>query len=149
MLLTHQQEDLIPAVIPSSSAVSLRMSRHPRRDTRPEIALRQALHRLGYRYRVQYRVPGRARRTIDIAFARQKVAVFVDGCFWHGCGLHRGVPASNSSWWRSKLSANANRDAETDAHLRAIGWRVLRVWEHEDVAEAVARIRQELLSSAY
>lgn len=130
--------------IPSSASVSARMSRHPRRDTGPELAVRRALHAVGYRYRVQFPVPGRSRRTIDIAFTKLRVAVFVDGCFWHGCAQHRTVPVSNSPWWRNKLLANVARDLETGEHLRRIGWRVLRVWEHESVSEALERIQEEL-----
>lgn len=86
----------------SSAAVSARMSRHPRRDTGPELVLRRALHAAGLRYRVGYPVPGLPRRTIDIAFTRAKVAVFVDGCFWHGCEQHRTVPTANGAWWAEK-----------------------------------------------
>jgi DNA mismatch endonuclease (patch repair protein) len=82
-------------MVPSSVQVSERMSKHPRRDTGPELELRRLLHTAGLRYRVQYPVPGWKRRTIDIAFTRRKVAVFINGCFWHGCTKHRGVPASN------------------------------------------------------
>jgi DNA mismatch endonuclease (patch repair protein) len=102
--------------------------------------LRRALHAHGFRYRVQYPVPGARRRTIDIAFTRQRIAIFVDGCFWHGCTEHRGVPASNETWWRNKLANNTKRDADTDARLRGHGWQVIRVWEHEPVEQALARI---------
>lgn len=115
----------------SSPGVSARMSRAPRRDTAPELALRQVLHAAGLRYRVAYPVPGRSRRTIDIAFTKRKVAVFVDGCFWHGCPEHGTEPASNSEWWRTKLAANQARDLDTTRHLVADGWVVLRFWEHE------------------
>jgi len=120
------------------------MSRHPRRDTRPELALRRALHASGHRYRVQLPVPDRPRRTIDIAFTRRKLAVFVDGCFWHGCVEHRGVPISNREWWRDKLAKNLTRDADTDNHLRGLGWSVIRVWEHETVQEALCRVEGAL-----
>lgn len=114
------------------------MSRHPRRDTGPELALRSLLHASGLRFRVAYPVPGMPRRSIDIAFTRPKVAVFVDGCFWHGCPVHRGVPRANHDWWAAKLAANRARDAETTEHLAALGWRVLRVWEHEPADQALA-----------
>ncbi|WP_350339734.1 very short patch repair endonuclease [Actinotalea lenta] len=107
---------------PSSAAVSARLSRHPRRDTGPELALRSRLHAAGHRYRVGYPVPGMPHRTIDIAFTRAKVAVFVDGCFWHGCPVHRGIPEANRAWWMKKLAANRRRDAETTAHLESLGW---------------------------
>ncbi len=117
------------------------MSRHPRNDTTPELALRRALHAGGMRFRVQLPVPGIPRRTIDLAFPRQKVAVFVDGCFWHGCQQHRSVPASNSNWWAEKLRMIRERDVQTAEWLRSCSWVVLRVWEHETIDDAVARIQ--------
>jgi DNA mismatch endonuclease (patch repair protein) len=108
----------------SSPLVSAQMSRHPRRDSGPELALRRALHSAGFRFRVQYPVPGMPRRTIDVAFTRRRLAVFVDGCFWHGCREHRGIPSVNTEWWRKKLAGNAARDLETDSHLRSLGWNV-------------------------
>ncbi len=131
-------------MVPSSAQVSERMSKHPRRDTGPELKLRRLLHAAGLRYRVHYPVPGWERRTIDIAFTRQKVAVFIDGCFWHGCSQHRNVPASNSDWWQEKLIKNATRDTETDAHLRRLGWRVIRLWEHDSAPEGFERVRQTI-----
>ncbi|UNX55081.1 very short patch repair endonuclease [Georgenia sp. TF02-10] len=116
------------------------MSVARRRDTAPEVALRRVLHRAGLRYRVTYPVPGNRRRTIDIAFPRARVAVFVDGCFWHGCPEHGTRPAANRSWWQAKLTANRDRDADTTALLVAQGWTVLRFWEHEDMAQAATRI---------
>lgn len=113
------------------------MSRHPRRDTGPELALRSLLHAAGYRYRVAYPVPGLPRRSIDIAFTRAKVAVFVDGCFWHGCSEHRQVPASNREWWAAKLEKNRARDEATTAHLEHLGWTVLRFWEHTEPSRAL------------
>jgi DNA mismatch endonuclease (patch repair protein) len=129
---------------PSSEGISIRMSRHPRRDTGPEMLLRRALHAAGYRFRVQYPVPGMRRRTIDVAFTRRRVAIFVDGCFWHGCTEHRSVPASNEAWWQEKLAKNAARDAETNDHLSREGWRVVRVWEHEAIPTALSRICVEV-----
>ncbi|MVA74478.1 DNA mismatch endonuclease Vsr [Auraticoccus sp. F435] len=124
------------------------MSRAPRRDTAAEVALRRELHRRGRRFRVVLRVPGNNRRTIDIAFTRQRVAVFVDGCFWHGCPEHGTSPTSNGDWWQQKLQANRARDADTDALLLAQGWTSLRVWEHEppdvaaDLVEAALELRR-------
>ena len=92
------------------------MSVAPRRDTAPELALRRALHAAGYRYRVVHPVPGNRRRSIDIAFTRAGVAVFVDGCFWHGCPEHGTRPRANSDWWSTKLAANHARDEDTDGH---------------------------------
>lgn len=133
---------------PSSPSVSARMSRQARRDTAPEVAVRKLLHASGYRYRLNERVPHMSRRTIDIAFTRSKVAVFLDGCFWHGCPDHATQPKANAEWWRQKLDKNMARDAETTAHLVAEGWTVLRFWEHQSpaqvadvVADAVDRER--------
>ncbi|WP_330452347.1 MULTISPECIES: very short patch repair endonuclease [unclassified Streptomyces] len=128
---------------PSSPAVSARMSRQASRDTAPEVAVRKLLHASGYRYRLNERVPHMSRRTIDIAFTRAKVAVFLDGCFWHGCPEHATQPKSNAEWWRQKLDRNMARDAETTAHLVAEGWTVLRFWEHQapvQVADTVAEV---------
>lgn len=116
------------------------MSAARRRDTAPELALRRELHARGLRYRVTYPVPGQRRRTIDVAFTRIKVAIFVDGCFWHGCPDHGTKPRSNSTWWTSKLAANRARDEDTDQTLSDMGWTVVRVWEHEPVADAASRI---------
>lgn len=126
--------------LPSSLGVSARMSRHPRRDTGPELALRQLLHAAGFRYRVQYPVPGMPRRSIDVAFTRARVAVFVDGCFWHGCPEHGQTPKANNVWWLAKLRKNRERDAGTDACLEAQGWLVLRFWEHTPPPEAREQI---------
>lgn len=120
------------------------MSVAARRDTAPEVALRRALHAQGRRFRVVYPVPGNRRRTIDIAFTRAKVAVFVDGCFWHGCPEHGTQPRANSDWWTTKLAANRARDVDTDRLLHEAGWRVIRIWEHETVATAVERVRAAL-----
>nr|WP_026178099.1 very short patch repair endonuclease [Streptomyces hokutonensis] len=122
---------------PSSPAVSARMSRQASKDTAAELAVRRLLHAAGLRYRVEYPVPGIARRRIDVAFTSVKVAVLIDGCFWHGCPEHATQPKSNADWWRQKLDRNMARDAETTEHLIAAGWEVLRFWEHE-TAEGVA-----------
>jgi DNA mismatch endonuclease (patch repair protein) len=116
------------------------MSAAKRRDTAAEMALRRELHARGLRYRVAYPVPGQRRRTIDIAFTRKKVAVFVDGCFWHGCPKHGSRPRSNSAWWRTKLAANEARDADTNRILEHAGWVVVRIWEHEPANEAADQI---------
>jgi DNA mismatch endonuclease, patch repair protein len=128
----------------SGEEVSRRMSRLKRRDNEVELALRRALHAAGLRYRVTYPVPGLARRTIDIAFTRAKVAVFVDGCFWHGCPEHGTSPRANSAWWRAKIDANRARDLDTTLHLGEAGWSVVRVWEHEAPAAALERILPRL-----
>lgn len=129
----------------SSAAISRRMSTAKRRDTAAELALRRELHASGLRYRVAYPVPGQRRRTIDIAFTRHKVAVFVDGCFWHGCPEHGTSPTSNSDWWSTKLAANRARDQDTDRLLHELGWVVVRVWEHELAKQAAGRVSAALL----
>lgn len=124
-------------VLPATSA---RMSRQATRDTEPELLLRRELHRLGLRYRVDHALPGMPRRRADILFTRAKVAVFVDGCFWHACPEHKTAPANNAAWWSAKLARNVARDRETDEHLSSLGWTVLRVWEHENVIQAATDI---------
>lgn len=111
----------------------------PRRDTPCELALRSAVHRLGLRYRVDWPLPG-TRRRADLAFVRARVAVFVDGCFWHGCPQHATQPKANAAWWRDKLAANVARDRDTDIALRKAGWLVLRFWEHADMERAARMI---------
>jgi DNA mismatch endonuclease (patch repair protein) len=110
-----------------------------RRDTAPEVAIRRILHAHGCRYRVDYRIP-ETRRRADIAFTRRRVAVFVDGCFWHSCPIHGSIPKQNTTWWEWKLRANSLRDRDTDRLLRDAGWSVIRVWEHEDPQQAAERI---------
>lgn len=110
--------------------LSAKMSVLARRDTKPEVLLRSALHRRGLRYRVQIKVPGNNRRTIDIAFTRVRLAVYVDGCFWHGCPDHHVRPKTNSDWWAWKIERNQARDRDTDRELLSQDWGVLRLWEH-------------------
>lgn len=128
----------------SSTDVSSRMSRLRRRDNARELGLRKALHAQGLRFRVTYPVPGLRRRTIDVAFTHWRLAVFLDGCFWHGCPEHGTSPRSNAAWWAEKIRANQARDRDTDQHLASLGWQVLRVWEHEEIAQASERIREAL-----
>jgi DNA mismatch endonuclease (patch repair protein) len=118
------------------------MQSNKSRDTKPELALRRAVHALGLRYRVSTRPLPRVRRTADLVFTKAKVAVFMDGCFWHGCPEHHTKSATNAAYWADKVQRNRERDAETDRLLREAGWTVIRVWEHEDPAEAAARIAQ-------
>lgn len=112
------------------------------RDSAAELAVRHVLHRLGMRYRVHARPIPETRRRADIVFSRRKVAVYVDGCFWHGCPKHGTWPKANAEWWRNKIETNQRRDADTDAVLRARGWTVLRFWEHVDPATAAARVAE-------
>lgn len=102
------------------------------RDTRPEMAVRRAVHRRGLRYRVSARpLPG-LRRTADLVFPRARVAVFVDGCWWHGCAEHHRPATRNAVFWEEKIQGNRERDADTDRRLAEAGWTVVRVWEHHD-----------------
>jgi len=121
---------------PSSAAVTSRMQRQRRRDTVPEMALRKAVHARGLRYRVDSPLPGMPRRRADLLLTRARIAIFVDGCFWHGCPDHASASVSNAEWWAAKLLKNQGRDASTDEHLRGLGWAVLRFWEHEDMGAA-------------
>jgi DNA mismatch endonuclease (patch repair protein) len=114
------------------------------RDTRPERELRSELHRLGLRFRVHRAVVPGVRREADVVFAAARLAVFVDGCFWHGCPDHGTMAKANAAFWREKIETNRQRDADTDARLRASGWRVLRVWEHEDARAAARRVARAL-----
>jgi DNA mismatch endonuclease (patch repair protein) len=118
------------------------MRANRRTNTKPELALRRALHSRGYRYRADHRLDldGGARVRPDIAFTARKVAVFVDGCFWHGCPEHGSRPARNVWYWEPKLRRNAERDLAANAALAAAGWAVVRVWEHEPVEAAVASV---------
>lgn len=120
------------AMTSSSKEASRRMKKVRRTGTSAEMELRRALHARGLRYRVDAPVLSDKRRRVDIAFISARVAVFVDGCFWHGCPEHATWPASNADFWRQKIEANQRRDRDTDARLREAGWQVLRVWEHED-----------------
>lgn len=111
------------------------------RDTQPELAIRRAVHALGLRYRVDRApLPG-VRRRADLVFSRAKVAVFVDGCFWHGCPEHHTISKTNAEFWAEKVKRNRERDAETDRLLRGAGWTVVRTWEHEPVEEVAERVR--------
>jgi DNA mismatch endonuclease (patch repair protein) len=114
------------------------------RDTVPELRLRSALHALGYRYRVSARPLPELARTADLVFRRCRIAVFVDGCYWHGCPKHYGEPATNAEYWRGKIGRNRERDADTNFRLRAAGWRPVRVWEHEPLPVAVSRVVEAL-----
>ncbi|WP_446692670.1 very short patch repair endonuclease [Saccharothrix mutabilis] len=132
--------------LPTTSDVSARMSRQRSRDTGIEVALRRELHRLGLRYRVHRRPVRAVRREADVVFGPAKVAVFVDGCFWHGCPDHGTWPKRNSDFWRTKIESNQARDVNTDKVLAEAGWLSIRVWEHEDPATAAAKIHATIQS---
>lgn len=110
----------------------------------PEVRVRSAVHRLGLRFRKDYRIRVGGPRGIrtDLAFPRLRVAVFVDGCFWHGCPEHGRIPSTNRSYWNDKLLGNVERDARNRLTLEEAGWAVVRVWEHDDVDAAAAAIHQ-------
>lgn len=123
-------------MIPSSPAVSERMSRTKNRDTAAEMAIRRELHCRGLRYRVNAQIDGLGRSRPDIVFTKHKLAVFVDGCFWHRCPEHATPPQANAAWWKEKLDRNVERDRATNERLEELGWTVLRIWEHTRPHEA-------------
>lgn len=110
------------------------------RDTTPELKLRRALHARGLRYRVNSRPEPDLRTKADVVFSRARVAIYVDGCFWHACPEHGNLPKANREWWRQKLATNVQRDRVTEKALSERGWRVVRVWEHELPESAASRI---------
>ena len=118
------------------------MQGNRQRDTKPELAVRRAAFALGLRYRVGRRPLPERRRTADLVFSRVKVAVFVDGCFWHGCAAHGSRPTKHVEYWQSKLATNRARDVDTDDFLRAAGWIPLRFWAHDDAKLVAAQIAQ-------
>jgi DNA (cytosine-5)-methyltransferase 1 len=132
----------IPAA--SSELIRVRMTNTKRRDTKPELALRSALHAMGLRFSVDRPIPG-TRCRADIVFPTGRVAIYVDGCFWHSCPQHGTVPKQNRQWWVDKLAANRRRDDDTDAGLQADGWTVLRFWEHDDPLAAARQVRDAVL----
>jgi DNA mismatch endonuclease (patch repair protein) len=117
------------------------MRANPGRDTKPELKLRSALHRRGLRFRKNLRIDLGSRRRVrpDIAFTKLKLAVFVDGCFWHGCEQHRSIPVSNRSFWRAKIEGTRLRDQQQVQWLEDAGWTAIRIWEH-DVPEPAEQI---------
>ncbi|KXF56196.1 very short patch repair endonuclease [Rhodococcus sp. SC4] len=131
----------MPATDPATSA---RMRAQRRRDTAPELALRRELHRRGVRYYVDRAPVKGVRRRADLVFPRRKVAVYVDGCFWHSCPQHATFPKNNAQWWAEKLAGNVTRDRDTDARLTDAGWTVVRIWEHENPVVAADRVQEAL-----
>lgn len=129
--------------LPTSALRRQMMSRIKGRDTGPELSLRSKVWALGLRYRLQYRI---SQTRPDMVFIGAKLAVFVDGCFWHGCPLHSTIPKNNREFWEQKLKRNRERDVENTQLLETEGWQVLRLWEHEieasptDCAQRIAAI---------
>ena len=126
----------------SSPAVRKSMLGNKRRDTQIELSVRRLLHARGLRYWVDF-APLDKRRRADIVFTRQRVAVFIDGCFWHGCPLHYIQPKTNAHYWWPKIETNIARDLENTRRLGDAGWTVIRFWEHEDpdeVADSIAEL---------
>lgn len=133
--------------VPVSPGRRRNMQANRRRDTGPELAIRRALHAEGYRYRVDYRIDLEgARVRPDIAFTRQKVAVFIDGCFWHCCPEHGRLPKVNGGYWSPKLRLNVERDVRNTAALENAGWVVVRIWEHEATSGATTRVHEAIIS---
>lgn len=133
---------------PLNAAVSKRMRANPRRDTRPERELRSSLHALGLRFRKDF--PVRAGDRVvrpDVVFTRRRIAVFLDGCYWHACPEHGTRPVRNSEYWAKKLDRNVARDRAVNEVLRKDGWQVIRIWEHEICAEAAIRIKSVIKGS--
>lgn len=131
---------------PSSDRVALRMSNQRSRDTGIEVELRKSLFRAGLRYRIHSQIVPGTRRSVDLVFLGPRVAVFLDGCFWHSCPEHGTVPAANHDWWKEKLDGNRERDRDTDDRLTSSGWLVVRIWEHDDLAAAATEIEKVVRS---
>jgi DNA mismatch endonuclease, patch repair protein len=125
---------------PSSDAALARMKAAKQKNTKPEIQLRSLLHQMGLRYTIDTKPLKDLNRRADIVFRSAKVAVFVDGCFWHGCPEHGTWPKANAEFWKAKIERNQERDADTNHRLEQAGWQVIRVWEHEDHEEAAEKV---------
>jgi len=130
--LNEKAKRRIKSPVPSSEAALKRMQAAKPRDTAPEKALRSALHKKGLRYRTDVRPVKELNRRADIVFRSANVAIFVDGCFWHGCPIHGTQAKANAEFWKNKIKQNQERDADTNERLKKEGWKVVRVWEHED-----------------
>lgn len=142
------EEPLPPKSTASSAGARAVMRANRGRDTHPELALRRLLHQRGLRYRVNARPLPKIRRTADVVFPRYRVAVFVDGCFWHGCPQHYRPASRNAKFWQEKIEGNRKRDIDTDEKLTTAGWIVVRVWEHDDPGDAADHI-EELIKSTF
>ncbi len=146
--MTCERSSAIPPPASSGDA-SRRMSANRRRDTGPELALRRALHRRGFRFRVDLPLSPATGRSVraDIVFPKRRVAVFVDGCFWHGCPTHGTMPKANREYWEVKIAENRTRDIRNTSQLEAAGWTVLRLWEHLDPEDGAAMVERALADS--
>nr|WP_112232625.1 very short patch repair endonuclease [Lentzea atacamensis] len=139
--VVYRHVDPGPAPPASSETTSRVMRRTRRTGTAPELAVRRALHRRGLRYLVDVAPPGtNRRRRVDVLLRGAKIALFVDGCFWHSCPEHGQVPKANREWWEVKLHGVVVRDRDTDLQLAAAGWLVVRVWEHDDPEQVADRV---------
>ena len=125
---------------PIAPETTKRMRATAQRDNSSERRLRTAVHALGLRFRLHQKLSPGNRRTADIVLPTSRIVVFVDSCFWHGCPIHGSAPKNNAALWKTKLDANHARDRDTDARLRTLGWKVVRVWEHEDANRAAGKI---------
>ncbi len=128
----------------SSAGVRRSMQSNRGRDTALELSVRSALHRGGLRFRKHVRPLPTVRCTADVVFPRERVAVFIDGCYWHSCPTHVSYPQTNAEWWRAKLDRTRERDHLNDRLLTEAGWHVVRVWEHEDIDDVVSRVKSVL-----
>lgn len=136
---------ILPYPEPRDEAATKIGKANRRTGTKPEMRLRSSLHRRGHRFRKDHLLrTGTVRVRPDVVFTRWRVAVFVDGCFWHGCPEHQHIPKRNLDYWVPKLEANIERDRRVDAALEAAGWVVVRVWEHDGVSEAVEVVQDAL-----
>lgn len=140
--------DMSVASWASSPAVRAVMRGNRKRDTKPELLIRRQLHALGYRYFVAARPLGGRFPVVDVLFPKRKIAVFVDGCFWHGCSQHYALPTRNAEYWGPKIARNQERDAHSNSLLMTAGWTVVRLWEHEPPSLAVRRVVEALEEAA-
>jgi DNA mismatch endonuclease (patch repair protein) len=140
----------VPYPEPSSEAATKIGKANRRVSTKPELAVRSELHRRGLRFRRDFLVrAGGARARVDVVFTKRRLAVFVDGCFWHTCPDHFHMPKSNLEYWEPKLRANVERDRRIDSAFESDGWEVLRVWEHEGLASAGDRIEERYRAAPF
>jgi DNA mismatch endonuclease (patch repair protein) len=130
----------------SSDTARRIMQGNKSRDTKPELAIRKAVHAMGLRYRVNVQPLPAVRRTADLVFPREKVAVMVDGCYWHGCPEHHTSSKSNQAYWLHKIAENRERDLDTDARFADAGWHVIRIWEHVDPLAAAQTIKDAVVA---